>query len=190
MKKLIIIIPLIMLISGCVVIEERYRTPGPRVVVESGRYYDYYPSHYYGFYADPFYYWMGASWWNPFWYYGFYNYYYGWYYPHYGSYYYYYPSRYYVRGSDVITKDQLKDPSKAGMSGRKIRYTERKSISSLSRGSSTRVIGSRRRSSGTRITGKVSRSGSSRGRSIGSTRSSSGSRSRSSGSTSKVKKKK
>lgn len=192
MKKLIIIIPLIILISGCIVIDERYRTPGPRVVVESGNYYDYYPSYYYGgFYGDPFYYWMGAGWWNPFWYYGFYNYYYGWYYPRFGSYYYYYPSRYYVRGSDVITKDQLQDPNKTRTSGRKIRYTERTSVSRLSKGSSQRSTGKRviGRSSGRRITGTVSRSGSSGARSIRSTGSSSGSRSRSSGSTSKVKKK-
>jgi len=193
MKKLIIIIPLIMLISGCVVIEERYRMSGPRV--ETVRYYDYYPSYsHYGFYRDPFYYWMGMSWWNPFWYYGFYNYYYGWYYPHYGSYYYgYYPSRY-SRGRDVITKGQLKDPNKTGVSERNIRTIDRKSASRVVKSTSkrsprTRVIGSKRISR-TRTTGRVSRVSSSRGRSIRSTRSSSATRSRSSGSSSKTKKKK
>ncbi|MFW6140357.1 MAG: hypothetical protein ACOC5S_03275, partial [Acidobacteriota bacterium] len=149
MKKLIIIIPLIMLISGCIVIEERYRTPGPRV--ETVRYYDYYPSYYYGFYGDPYYYWIGTSWWNPFWYYGFYNYYYGWYYPHYSAYYHYYP-RQYVRGSDSITKNQLQDPNKTGISERKIKYTDRQSVSRLSKSSSKGTTSTRIISKGTTST--------------------------------------
>jgi len=186
MKKLIIIIPLIMLISGCIVIEERYRTPGPRVAPVE--YYDYYPSYYssyYGYYPYPNFYWMGTSWWNPFWYYGFYNYYYGWYSPSYGRYYHYYPRRYY-RGSDTITKGQLRDPNKTRVSGRNIRTVDRKSASSLSRGKSK-----------TSIRGRVSRVRPSRVRSIKSTRRSSVSRTRSSvsrtrssGSKSSVKKKK
>ena len=77
MKKFVIILPLVMLIAGCVVIDERYT--GPRVKVEPDErdaYYEYYPSYYgsYSGYYDPFYYpysWIGLSWWNPFWYYGF-----------------------------------------------------------------------------------------------------------------------
>lgn len=169
MKKLMIIIPLIILISGCIVIEERYRTPGPRVrTVES---YDYYPYYYdyYDVFWYPSFYWMGLSWWNPFWYYSFYNYYYGWYYPYYGMYYHYYPSRY-VSGRSVVTKDQLQSPRTAADSGRKILYVDRKAVSSLSKGS--RRISSTKSTS----TSRVSRVSSSRVRSVRSTGSSSVSR--------------
>ena len=199
MKKLIIIIPLIILISGCVVIGEKYRMPGPRVVTVD--HYDYYPSYYdwnYGYYYSyPYWGWTGFGWWNPFWYYGFYNFYYGWYYPYYGSYYYYYPSRYYG-GKSVVTKNQLRDPNKSGsnVSGRKIRYIDRGSVSGLTRvtsqGKSSRI--SSVRSSRVRSTrsGSVSRirsSGSSGRSSVSRTRST-GTRVRSSGSRSSGRRKK
>ncbi|MBD3414708.1 MAG: hypothetical protein GF421_09800 [Candidatus Aminicenantes bacterium] len=193
MKKLFIIIPLIIVfLSGCIVIEERYRAPGPRV--RTVDYYDYSPAYYgyYDYYWYPSYYWMGMSWWNPFWYYGFYNYYYGWYYPYYSSYYYYpgstYPSRY-TRGKSVVTKDGLKNPRKTGVSTRRIRSVDRKAVSrSKTRPTRVRSIrkGSRIRSSGS---SRVSRVRSSGTRTVRSTRSSA-TRSRSSGSSSRTKKKK
>jgi len=163
MKKLLIILPLIALIAGCVVIDERYS--GPRVRIEpDDSYYDYSPGYYndyypyysnYGPYSFSPYSWFGLSMWNPFYYYGLYNSYWGYYGGYYGGY---YPSRY---GRSVVTRRQLKDWRKyGGTSGRKIRASS--GTSGRSSGSSTSVSrGTVSRSSGTRVRSTSSSRGSS-----------------------------
>jgi hypothetical protein len=125
MKKIIIIIPLIMLIAGCMVIEERYRVGGARVDPGYVDYYEYTPV--YDYYYTPFFgfspYWIGLGWWNPFYHYGFYDYYFGYYYPSYYGYYggWYYPGTTYRYGKSRITKDQLSQPRAGGSTSRVIR---------------------------------------------------------------------
>lgn len=175
MKKLLIILPLIVIIAGCVVIDERYA--GPRVRVEPDDYYydyspgyydDYYPSGYsyyspYSIYPNS---WFGLGMWNPFYYYGLYSSYWGGYGGYYGGYYgSYYPSRY---GRIGVTRRQLKDWRKyGGTTGRKIRVSSGtrgrssgRSTVSRSSGTRTRSISSRG-SSGTRVRSTSSSRGSS-----------------------------
>ncbi|MFO7867092.1 MAG: hypothetical protein R6V02_09815 [Candidatus Aminicenantes bacterium] len=150
MKKFIIIVPLIMLVAGCTVIDERYRVRG--VQVDPVDYYEYTPS--YDAYYTPFFgfspYWIGLGWWNPFWHYGFYDYYFGYYYPSYYGYYGYwrYPDRSIRYGKSRITKDQLSQPRTGGTATRVTR---------------TRITGETGTSSGTVSRTRIKKSGTSSG---------------------------
>lgn len=152
MKKIIIILPLIMLIAGCMVIEERYRVRGVQVDPDYVDYYEYTPVH--DYYYTPFFgfspYWIGLGWWNPFYHYGFYDYYFGYYYPyHYGySGGWYYPGTTYRYGESRITKDQLRQPRTRGTTSRVTR---------------TRVTGKTGTTRGTVTRTRITRSGTSRG---------------------------
>lgn len=173
MKKLLIVLALIALVSSCTVIDPQFT--GKRIRVEPEETHGYSPhySPYYGSYYDSYYspyMWSGwYGWWSPYWLYGYYNYY-GPYNPYFWSWYNYGYGRasvYISPGKRAITKRQL----------------SKGTVRNVHRG---RVIkGSSRttRSSGTR--GTISRSGSSRATSsrAGSSRSS-GSR----GSSSRIKK--
>jgi hypothetical protein len=104
MKKLLLILSLAVVITvfflGCTTIDKHY--VGKRIQTEPaehpGSYYidpydyaGYYYSPYYSSYYDPFF-WVGCSFWNPFWHYGYLN---SWYYGYYSPYYYGYYSPYY-----------------------------------------------------------------------------------------------
>ena len=177
MKKIIIILPLVMLIAGCMVIEERYRVRGVNVDPGYVDYYEYSPVH--DYYYTPFFgfspYWIGLGWWNPFYHYGFYDYYFGYYYPYHYGYYggWYYPGTTYRYGRSRITKDQLQQPRVRGTSTRVTRTrisgssgktgTTRGTVSrtrikksgtssvTRSRGSTTRVTRGTSSGSGTKV---------------------------------------
>lgn len=132
MKKLALIIALVFVIAvfffGCTTIDKHYT--GKRIQTEPVNHPDdyymdayNYPSYYYGpyytSYYDPFL-WVGFSFWNPYWHYGYlWNWYYGYYSPYYYGYYspyywgYYSPyggSNYYPSGRyyrSYISKRQL-----------------------------------------------------------------------------------
>lgn len=118
MKKVLIILVLALFAISCATIDERYT--GKRIKVAPQEYEEYSSaapsSYYYGFGFTPYYYspfyWVGFYWWNPylfwdpFFYYGFYDFYYGYYPGYYWGYYYpgYWGTRY---GRSVIWKKQL-----------------------------------------------------------------------------------
>jgi hypothetical protein len=171
MKKLVLIFSVIFLISSCTTIDELYTGEGIRVIPEKQEesyddspYYSYYRPHSY----SPIF-WGGFSlgfpyfFWNPYSYYGFYDYYYGYYGGYYRGYPIYYRSRY---GRTVITKKQLKKRTSSrvttgnvyGTVGKtkstgKIKSTIKRSSSSIR----SRGISSGRVSRGTVSRGTVSR---------------------------------
>jgi hypothetical protein len=182
MKKMIIIVPLILLISGCMVIEERYRVRSVQVDPGYVDYYEYTPA--YDSYYTPFFgnssYWIGLGWWNPFYHYGFYDYYFGYYYPNYYGYYggWYYPGTTYRYGKSRITKDQLRSPRTRGTTSRVSRTRVSSGKTGTTRGTVSRTRIKKSRGSVTRSRGTSTRS---RGTTTRTTRGSSGT---------KVKKKK
>ncbi len=184
MKKLLLILSLAIIITvfflGCTTIDKRYT--GKRIQTEPAEHPgDYYmdPYDYYGYYGpyysshyDPFL-WVGFSFWNPFWhygylsswYYGYYSpYYYGYYSPYYWRYYrtywgnqYYPSSRYY---KTYITKRQLRGRSTYRSSpvirkGTSVRRGSTTGIRSRSGVTSTRSSGIRTRKSSSRTSVSV-----------------------------------
>ena len=175
MKKILIILILVFFAVSCATIDQRYTEKRIKVSPQEQEYEEYSSAgaspYYYGYGYSPYYYspfyWVGFYWWSPylfwdpFFYYGFYNFYYGYYPGYYGRYYGgYYPGYWGTRyGRSVIWKKQLKKGTlrtipksrvknisgKAGSTGR-IRSTISRSgtsirttVSSTSRVSSTKI---------------------------------------------------
>ncbi len=140
MKKILIILVLVFFAVSCATISERYTEK--RIQVTPQEYEEYASagpsSYYYSYGYSPYYYspfyWVGFYWWNPysfwdpFFYYGFYDFYYG-YYPGYYRGYYgsYYPGYWGTRyGRSVIWKKQLKKGTLRTIPRSTIRKTSRK----------------------------------------------------------------
>lgn len=180
MKKLLLILTLAIVMAvfflGCTTIDKHYT--GKRIQTEpaedpGGYYMDpydypgYYYEPYYSSYYDPFL-WVGYSFWNPFWHYGYlWNWYYGYYSPYYYGYYSpyywgysrsywgsnYYPSGRYYRS--YISKRQLSRrsayrPSSITRRGATVRKGYTTSIRSRSSVPSSRSSGIRTRTSSSR----------------------------------------
>jgi hypothetical protein len=189
MKKLIFLVPIIILIVGCTSIEKMYT--GKRIAVEPEyydedpgyEYYEPYPYYYSPYFSAGFfspYSWMGLGWWNPFYYYGMYGWYSGYYNPYYWGYFGY---PYYSRGGSIINKRQLRKGTTT-RTGRTVRVPSvTKGRSGGSRTSGIRSGTTRSRSGGTR-SGTVRKGTRSSGTRSGTVRSGSSGRttSRSSGS--------
>ncbi|MFC2156400.1 hypothetical protein ACFLT9_01055 [Acidobacteriota bacterium] len=125
MKKagLILILSLIFIVTSCTTIEPQFTDKRP-TIQPSDDYYDYdydsgpsyrydYDYGYYGSYYPYFHtmpsIWFGLNWWNPFWYYGFYDYYY-WYHPR-GYMWGYNPTYVTRNGRPVVRKSGLQKPT-------------------------------------------------------------------------------
>ena len=173
MKKagFVLILSLIFIVTSCTSIDPQITDKRPRIqpaddYYEGGSYYDYgygyYGSYYPYFHTMPSI-WFGLNWWNPFWYYGFYDYYY-WYHPR--GYMWGYSPVYVTRtGRPVVRKSGLQKPTirsipRGTVKGRSI--SSRGKSGTPSRGTISKGSAGSRGSRGT-----VSRSGSSRSGSSG-----------------------
>jgi hypothetical protein len=167
MKKLVLIFSVIFLVSSCTTIDEMYTGEGIKVKPEKHKE-SYDDSPYYSSYIPSYYspiFWGGFSlgfpyfFWNPYSYYGFYDYYYG----YYGGYYRGYPIYYRSRvGRSVITKKQLKKRTSSRVTTGNVYGTTGKTKSTGRIRSTVKKSGSSTRSRGT-SSGSVSRGTVSRG---------------------------